>query len=186
MSKPPLTDVLYLRYSDVCEAPSDINEHLPTFVNLVHKLQAKNVVELGTRSGVSTIAWLFALEEQGGHLWSVDIDPQPRIGTYDHWTFIQGDDCSGEVFTQMPAQADIVFIDTSHEYEHTCRELNLYRWLVRKGGVIVLHDTELAYPEFVVGKPFPVKRAVEEFCRSEGFDVEWHTNCWGLAIIHVR
>jgi len=180
-----MTDVLALRYHDVCETPSDINEHLPTFVALVEKLDAKNVVELGTRSGVSTIAWLYALEGRG-HLTSVDIDPRPDIGDYDHWTFIQGDDCTPDVFAQMPAAADIVFIDTSHDYAQTCSELNLYHWLVRKGGIIVLHDTELAHPEFVIGKPFPVKRAIDEFCRAEGFEWENHTNCFGLGIIKIR
>lgn len=182
----PLTDVLYLRYKDACEQPSDINEHLETFVDLVHRLDAKYVVELGTRSGVSTIAWLYALEGTGGRLTSVDIDAKPDIGDYGHWDFVQGDDCTPDVFSHMPPFADIVFIDTSHDYTQTCRELNLYRWLVRKGGVIVLHDTELAHPEFVVGKPYPVKRAVEEFCKAEGFEWENHTNNNGLGIIHIR
>lgn len=180
-----MSDVLTMRYHDACDTPSDIYEHLPTFVDLVQKNDARNVIELGTRSGVSTLAWLYALKGRG-HLWSVDIDEAPAIGTYDHWTFIQGDDCSPAVFTQMPESADIVFIDTSHAYEHTCRELNLYRWLVRRGGLIVLHDTELAHPEFTTGKPYPVKRAIDEFCRSEGLEWENHTNCFGLGIIYVR
>lgn len=180
-----MSDVLELRYQQARDTPSDINEHLETFVSLVEKLDAREVVELGTRTGVSTLAWLYALEGRG-HLTSVDIDTQPEIGTYAHWTFLQGDDCSADVFSQMPAEADIVFIDTSHAYEQTCRELNLYRWLVRKGGVIVLHDTELAHPEFVTGKAFPVRRAIDEFCRAEGFEWENHTNNFGLGIIKIR
>ena len=180
-----MTDVLAMRYEQVCAEPSDIYEHLPTFVRLVEDLDAKCVVELGTRTGVSTIAWLYALEKTGGRLISVDIDEAPPIGTYDHWTFVQGDDCSPDVFSHMPFLVDILFIDTSHAYEHTVRELNLYRWVVRPGGRIVLHDTELPHPEGVHGLAYPVRRAVEEFCKAEGLTWENHTNCWGLGIIEV-
>lgn len=170
-------------YVEACATPSDINEHLATFVSLVEELDAKTVIELGTRGGVSTIAWLYALEGRG-HLWSVDIDPAPALD-YDHWVFLQGDDCSTDIYSQLPSPVDIVFIDTSHDYLHTRRELSLYRWLLRPGGVFVLHDTELAHPEHVHGAPFPVKRAIEHFCRHEGFEWENHPNCFGLGIIRV-
>lgn len=177
---------LEMKYQELCAAPSDIFEHLPTFVDLVKQLDAKTVVELGTRSGVSTIAWLYGLEQTGGHLYSVDLDGRPDIGDFDHWTFVQGDDCSPDVFGQMPDQADIVFIDSSHAYKHTAAELALYRWLVRPGGVIVLHDTENEQPFEVRPQPsFPVKRAIVEFCQTEGLEWDNDPRCWGLGIIHI-
>lgn len=171
-------------YQRVCTEPSDIFEHLPTFVRLVEELDAKTVIELGTRSGVSTIAWLFALHDRG-HLFSVDVDPAPEIGTYPHWTFLQGDDCSPEITEKLPGAADIVFIDTSHEFEHTLRELNIYKWLLRPGGMLVLHDTELPHPENVFGRPFPVKRAIQEFCEAEGLEWVNDPKCWGLGQIRL-
>ena len=173
-------------YLLACRIPSDINEHLPTFLRMVLDLDAKHVIELGTRTGVSTIAWLYALERTGGRLTSVDIDAKPPIGDYDHWTFIQGDDLDPAVYAQLEP-ADIVFIDTSHHYRHTCQELALYKWLVRPGGVIVLHDTELPIPE---GAPprdplFPVKRAVEEFCEVERRAWSNRTNNNGLGVIQL-
>ena len=175
------------RYDEVAATPSDIYLHLPRFVDMVKQSGAKTVIELGTRTGVSTIAWLYALEQTGGHLWSVDIDAKPPIGDYPHWTFIQGDDCKPEVQIQLPHQADIVFIDTSHHYEHTLRELRGYRSFVKKGGLMVLHDTELPVPE---GAPasdpvYPVKRAVEQFISETGFRWLNIPECWGLGIIEV-
>jgi predicted O-methyltransferase YrrM len=171
------------QYATACATPSDINEHLPTMCSLVEQLDATKVIELGTRGGVSTIAWLYALEGKG-HLWSVDIDPHPALEA-EHWTFIQGDDCDPFIFEQLP-EADIVFIDTSHAYQHTCRELALYRWLVRDGGVICLHDTELHTPGDVGPQPpYPVKKAVEEFCTIEGFEWVNHTNNNGFGIIQL-
>jgi len=171
-------------YTRVCAEPSDIYEHLPTFVQLVEDLDATQVIELGTRTGVSTIAWLYALEGRG-HLWSVDVDQRPPIGEYDHWSFIHGDDTTIDVFAQLPSGVDIVFIDTSHAYKHTTVELSLYARLVRPGGRIVLHDTELPMPEGTDGPLFPVKRAVNEFCEANGLRWENHPNCWGLGIVYI-
>lgn len=172
-------------YAERCETPSDIYLHLPRFVAMVEELNAQHVIELGTRSGVSTIAWLHALERTGGRLTSIDIDPRPSIGEWPHWTFIQGDDEDPDVVGQLDV-ADIVFIDTSHLYEHTLRELNLYRWLVRPGGLLVLHDTMLEQPEGAPPRPrFPVRTAVEEFCRAENFGWINVPDCWGLGVIRV-
>lgn len=173
------------QYRRLCLTPSDISEHLPTLVDLVIEHDAQSVLELGTRSGVSTVAFLYALEQTGGKLISVDVDGAPNIGNHPHWQFIQGDDTDPSVFAQCDL-ADIVFIDTSHGYRHTLQELYLYSHLVRRPGLMVLHDTELEHP---IGEPlrpaYPVKKAVTEFCESEGY--QWTNNpvSWGLAVIRV-
>lgn len=176
---------LAVSYQHACTTPSDIFEHCPVFVDLVRQLEAQTVIELGTRGGVSTIAWLYGLTETDGHLWSVDIDPAPEF-EHDRWTFIQGDDLSRSVLDQLPDNADIVFIDTSHTYEDTLAELNVYLWKVRAGGKIVLHDTELRRPFGIPDqKPFPVRRAVDLFCAEEALPVEFLANCNGLGIISI-
>ncbi|HMI48900.1 MAG TPA: class I SAM-dependent methyltransferase [Gemmatimonadaceae bacterium] len=172
-------------YEEVATQPTDVQGHLGTFVELVVELDASQVIELGSRSGVSTIAWLYALENRG-HLWAVDVSPAPPIEGCEHWTFVQGDDCSPGVLAQLPYEVDIVFIDTSHAYEHTLRELELYLPRVRAGGRILLHDTELEYPELIgPSVPFPVKRAIEAFCAQH--DLTWtnHEHCNGLGIVEV-
>lgn len=175
---------LAAEYERLCREPSDIGHFLPTLVALVHELNAQHVIELGVRSGVSTIAWLYALETTGGRLTSVDIDPPPPPPDHPQWRFIQGDDCDPALYGQLEP-ADIVFVDTSHHLEHTRRELSLYKWLVRPGGRIICHDTELAWPEGAPRRdgPFPVRQAIDEFCRVESR--EWTNDArWpGLGII---
>jgi predicted O-methyltransferase YrrM len=170
-------------YLDACHTPSDIFEHLPVFVDLCRELKATKVIELGTRGGVSTIAWLYGLDHQG-HLWSVDINPGPLLD-YEHWTFLRGHDLDPVVLAELPEKVDAIFIDTSHHYEDTLRELETYLPRVREGGRLVLHDTELEVPEDSPAgdPPYPVKTAVEYFC--ELHDLEWSnvTNCYGLAQI---
>ena len=170
------------RYTDA----SDINEHLPIFVGMCEQLDAKKVIELGVRHGVSTVGWLYGLERSDGHLWSVDQTAGPGLQG-PRWTFIQGDDCSPEVLAQLPELVDVVFIDTSHRYTHTMQELALYAPRVRSGGRIVLHDTEVEHPdEAPDGEcPFPVKRAVELFCVANGFQWSNRENNNGLATIEV-
>lgn len=172
------------RYDELCVTPSDIYLHLPRLVALVTELNAQHVIELGTRSGVSTVAFLHALEQTGGRLTSVDIDPGPDLES-DRWQFIQGDDLDPAIVSTLEP-ADIVFIDTSHLYEQTVAELNVYRWLVKPGGRIVLHDTQLAHPMGAPHRPsFPVRTAVDEFCAAESFEWTEFTDCFGLAVIQV-
>src|SRR4051812_39979038 len=169
-------------YAEACATPSDIWLHLPRMVELVEALNAQHVIELGTRGGVSTIAWLHALEQTGGRLTSVDIDPTPcTLGDYSHWGVIVDDDCDPAVTSRLDP-ADIVFIDTSHLYEPTVRELNIYRWLVKPGGVIVCHDTMLEQPMDAPARPrFPVRTAIEEFVAANGFEWINYPDCWGLG-----
>jgi cephalosporin hydroxylase len=172
------------RYESLCGDESDIHEHLATFVDLVVSMNAQKVIELGVRTGVSTVAWLYGLEQTGGHLWSVDIVKSPFDAK--GWTFILGDDLSVDVLEQLPDDADIVFIDSSHTYGHTLGELAVYSRKMRPGGRIVLHDTEVQHPDSCPAVPaFPVKTAIIEFCEDEGLAWTNVDNCYGLAVIEL-
>lgn len=196
--------VLTQRYEQLCVEPSDIFEHLPTFVKAVEELDAKKVVEIGVRYGVSTIAWLYALEGRG-QLWSVDcswpvaapgsdvnlLDPQGPLGIVPHWLFLMGYCEWPTVLDAMPAKdVDILFIDANHGYQETLTQLELYFPRMRAGGRIFLHDTALEIngnatePE----PAFPVRCAMEEFCRPNGGrrTLEWSNvdHCSGLGTIY--
>lgn len=193
--------VLAQRYEMLCQTPSDIYEHLPTFVQAVEDLDAKKIIELGTRYGVSTIAWLYGLEGSGGHLWAVDcsfpvaapgsdtnlLDPQGPLGQVPWFTFISGYDTWPAVLDCLPQEdVDIVFIDTNHVYEETLVELALYYPRVRKGGRIYLHDTALettgnaSTPQ----PPYPVRTAMQEFCEEHDLRFEDNPACSGLGLIY--
>src|SRR5262249_32635606 len=49
-------------YRNACNTAGDIHEHLPTLYLLAQR--CRHVTEMGTRTGVSTIAWLFAQPER--------------------------------------------------------------------------------------------------------------------------
>ena len=149
----------------------DMAPHVATLTRLA--TEAKTIVEFGVREGVSTWALLDGLPADG-RLYSVDIqrDSQPpRVTNDPRWTYIIGDDLSPEVHAQLPEQADLIFIDSSHEYEHTVAELPFV--LSLSPARIVMHDYILD----------PVRRAVDEFCAREGWAVVAHEPEYGLATL---
>ncbi len=172
-------------YDIRCQLPSDIQQHLPRLYDEASHGYAL-VIELGVRSGNSTAAFLAAVTEHSGHVWSNDIHPPPVpwLG-HEQWTFIKGDDLL--VADQMPNNVDVLFIDTSHHFQQTAAELELYVPKVKPGGVVLLHDTELEHPE---GRPhgdppFPVRLAVDLYCAEHGLIPEYVSGCNGLGVIRI-
>jgi len=158
--------------------PTDIHEHLATLYLLTVELQLKNILELGTRTGESTIAFLQAAKEIGGTVTSVDIDPCPdakklveKNNLDEKWKFIQMDDL--DLTWNQPI--DHLFIDTAHTYEHTLKELKKFEPMVRQGGIISLHD--------IIGAP-EVLTAINEYITDKKnikFYKYFHNN--GLGIL---
>jgi hypothetical protein len=91
-----------------------------------------------------------------------------------------GDDL--EIARQIPALIDVLFIDTSHHYQHTLAELRLYGPSAR---TILLHDTELRRPlKLPAGDPlYPVRAAIEAWCAETGRPREYRAGCYGLGVI---
>lgn len=136
-------------------SPTNIHEHVTLLRFLTTEFRLSPVLELGVGPGESTVAHCLAARDIGGRVVSVDLRDafgvRARIGALglsDVWTFHEMDDLD------LPWDEPIghLFIDTSHEYEHTRLELEKFEPLVRPGGFITLHDTEMA----------PVQRAVDE------------------------
>jgi len=185
---------LYQAYQDRLSRWSDIREYLPLLYDVVRSYPGARVLELGSRKGNSTLALLAGAEESGGHVWSGDIDnvaadphgmqPWADCGI---WTFIHGDDMDPDVQAQLPAEADLLFIDTSHEYGHTVRELEAYMPRVAPGGVALLHDTR--WVDSPPGTPWdgttlpPVGRALDEYCARTGRKWTEIPGQYGLGMI---
>ncbi len=135
---------------------SDISDHVGTLFMEAAAARPRLVVELGTRGGESTRALLAAALLGGGRMLSVDLDACDPVGLPDDaraaWTFVQSDDVAfgRERFAGWCAERgldpriDVLFLDTSHLYEHTREELAVWLPLVRPGGTAMLHDTAMA------------------------------------------
>jgi cephalosporin hydroxylase len=191
---------VYDGYLDRLSRWSDIQEYLPLLYGAARSYPGARVLELGSRTGNSTLALLAGVVESGGHVTSVDIDKVTdwHNGLYawsqtPEWTFIQGDDMDPKVQERLPAQVDVLFIDTSHEYEHTVRELEFYMPRVVPSGIALFHDTRWL-PISVMdleglrewgNKPPPVGRALDEYCAAMGrtwTDLDGH---YGMGILQM-
>lgn len=130
--------------------PSDINEHLDVLRNVAR--DCSSVLELGTRTGVSTIAFLSGLVESESvtkNLVCCDLEYDARLdrvgsiaaGANVLFEFAKGDDLKLELgkHTLFAGPADVVFIDTWHVYGQLKRELAKFEPLARK--YIIMHDT---------------------------------------------
>jgi predicted O-methyltransferase YrrM len=169
-------------YDQIKDADTDVRDHLPTMVDLVTQLDAVRVCELGVRGGISTIAWLMGLEQTGGHLWGVDLSPAPFA--HKRLSFVQGDDCDQAVIDQVPGDLDVLFIDSSHHFVQTQREIQLWVPKVGEGGCAVFHDVDVERFDHHDDDepPFPVRKAVEEAAHEGNWQVDWMTGSHGLAV----
>jgi len=133
---------------------SDIRDHLNVIYLLLITAQPKSILELGTRGGESTKVFLEYAREKGLTGRSIDLEAAPTwLVNSSNWIHSQGDDLEiggliaktghwpdGEKLDGL----DLIFLDTSHEYEHTMQELELFFPHLNRGGFLVLHDTNLS------------------------------------------
>lgn len=90
-----------------------------------------------------------------------------RISAYNNFQFLIEDDI---VFLNRldDNHLDWVYIDSSHQYEHTVKELELCRFKVKNGGAISGHD----YVDDPSHRHYGVSKAVNEFCLRYNLKVE--------------
>jgi len=164
-------------YQSCCQIPSDINEHLPVLRGLVY---GKRVLELGTRFGRSTTAFIAG---QPRELVSIDIDmsrldPQiPAAAALAEvpFTVIQGDSADGSL---VDDDFDIVFVDTYHSADRVRRELRTW---ASRCSTLVFHDTVTNGGVGEDGGP-GILEAIREL-GPEWFLHSHYPNCNGLTIL---
>jgi caffeoyl-CoA O-methyltransferase len=115
---------------------------------LAESLEAKYVVELGTANGYSAMWFCLALRETGGKLLTHEIDREriamakenfQRAGVEHLVTLVEGD--AHETIKKLKGPIDIVLLDA--EKEGFCDYLEKLLPLVRKGGLIIAHDSSV-------------------------------------------
>lgn len=134
----------------LASSPSDIDEHLETMFleTIIHRPCV--IVELGVRGGVSTFVFESAARLCGAWVVSVDVDDCALAFAYPRWTFVQSDDVKFAggfkefcIERNIPPQLDLLFVDTSHHYEHTVQEIDAWFPLLSDRAKVIFHDTNL-------------------------------------------
>lgn len=162
---------------------TDINQHLLLLYGLVLAIEAKTVLEIG--AGQSTFALTAAVNQTKGQFYSIDLTKEarerlfpnaPDLDQEKRFHFLQGD--SLKVVNKWDVWIDLLFIDSSHEYNQTLEELEKWTTYVKKGGFIVMHDTGEFNNNFV-----DCRRAMLDFLKDKNYEVTHLANQNGLSII---
>jgi predicted O-methyltransferase YrrM len=164
--------------------------------------QPENVLQLGTWIGFSTLVLADILRRNSRRGKLVTVDPakpqQDKARIYVHEAglddtvhFIDGKSFDIAVVNSLSAMRpfDLIFVDASHEYRQTLKELTLYLgdgWL-SKSGAMFLHDASDYARQFDPTGEGGVRRALDECVRGSLIlePPQWANLC-GLAIILSR
>ncbi|HEX9510829.1 MAG TPA: class I SAM-dependent methyltransferase [Puia sp.] len=141
----------------------------------------KNIVQLGHYEGFSTLLFGFMQRRMGfkNSIFTIDIDNTVsertqswvnRAGLQDYVKVVVSN--SSEAF--LPAAAreyfkdeiNMIFIDSSHQYDHTIEELDLWHNSLKDQGLIVLHDVSKFASQYDSTKSGGVNRAITEWSQS--------------------
>lgn len=109
-----------------------------------HSDRFKNIVELGNREGLSTLAVATALSP-GQHFMSIDIIKDLRfvpnnIRESPQITFLFGDCLSPGIVDAVPKNIDMILFDTVHTYKQVSQEWNKYKPLLSDQAVVLIDD----------------------------------------------
>ena len=132
---------------------SDISEHLNTLFFFAMDVKPRLIVELGTRGGESTRGFLAAAAVSGAQVLSVDIDDCSGLGLphRERWSFVKADDIEFGLHgfakwcaaANLKPEIDLLFIDTSHLYDHTKQEIQTWSPFLSSTGAMIFHDTNM-------------------------------------------
>lgn len=167
----------------VAKSPSDISDHLATLYSETLAVQPRLIVELGVRGGESRFALERAAKASNCVLVSVDIEDCTAVCTRSPlWHFVKSDDvefareferwCTDRA---IEPKIDVLFIDTSHLYEHTVQEIKEWFPYLCGNCKVMFHDTNTKSPyrrqDGTLGLGWDSKRgviqAIEEYLGAQ-------------------
>ena len=145
---------------------------------LTRAMRPRNVLQLGTLIGYSAIVIADTLAQNGtGHLVTVDPDQSghelagiwaDRASLSDRIRFVEGysTDERTALAVADAGPFDLIYLDSSHAYDETRRELNLILspqgWLAPH-GLLVAHDASDFARQYDVANAGGVRRALDEW-----------------------
>jgi predicted O-methyltransferase YrrM len=159
-------------------------------ISLLHGLVMGNgirrIVQLGHFVGYSTLLLGFMARRMGAtnSVFSIDIDPKAsaytnewleRAGLGPYVRILVSDsvapEASAAALTYLGGQPGLVFIDSSHAYEHTLRELEVWYRELPAGGLLALHDVSRYSERFDMSAKGGVGKALAEWLAGPGAGV---------------
>jgi GT2 family glycosyltransferase len=156
-------EIIRKRYSEnLIQIDWPCAQKIPELMQLQRLLQGRKiekVVEVGVYRGGSAMFWAKVVAQNNGILYAVD--QRFDWGAFTEYNFyyprqvynqtafepyvkeIEGDSHDPELIQRVhntAGKVDVLFIDGDHTYEGVKQDYEVYRYLVKPGGLIVFHD----------------------------------------------
>jgi predicted O-methyltransferase YrrM len=111
------------------------------FMEDLRKIQNINILEFGVRKGISTKLFLEIAKLQNGRVYSVDIDDCSKLFNDKNWKFFRTRDDNFEYIQKnIPAQLDVIYLDSVHEAKHVESIFYNYFNFLKIGGYFIIDD----------------------------------------------
>ena len=191
---------------------NDICHHFDNLVYEVTSHKPKVILELGVRKGESTFVFNKIQKLLNNIHISVDIVDCSKVIDDPNWKFIIDDSIkflknynSWSENNVNSLKPDVIFIDTSHLYEETLKEIELSAEILSDNGSIMFHDTNhiyipylennILYNKFNYSPQLGVKLALESYFNCEfnfnshfiiikqGWIIKHYPESFGLTIM---
>jgi predicted O-methyltransferase YrrM len=110
---------------------------------LLNKIEGKVAIELGTCGGGASLT--MAVMNPDAIIISIDIEKLPQVSPIEelckNFKYVEGDSIQlAKVLGPKFAPIDLLFLDTTHEYEQTKGEFEAWLPYMKSGGVICFDD----------------------------------------------
>lgn len=188
---------------------TDISDHLPILFSECVSIKPRLIVELGVRGGESTFVFERVAKLTDAKCVSVDIEKSERLSQNQNCIFVQSDDIEfAREFNDwcrdkgLLPEVDVLFVDTSHFFEHTMQEIEHWFPLLAPRAKVFFHDTNQRRIYFrndgsigVAWNNRGVMSALEKYfnrCFDEkknftvlvnGWSIKHYANCNGLTVL---
>ena len=165
---------------------------------------AKRYVEVGSRDK-GNIAWLSERLATDAVIVDVDLKNLPAserklrqyITPTQSYTMIEGNSVAPETIAGVERalggeKADLIFLDSSHMYDHFLQEVELYLPLVKRGGLLIFHDALWEGNQHGKGKALAIDRFLPVYCVVMNLPVhrimlrETKADTWGTVGVIVK
>ncbi|MEM2901131.1 MAG: class I SAM-dependent methyltransferase [Candidatus Bathyarchaeia archaeon] len=183
--------------------PIQIPYEIKGLLEIIKKLNPKNVLEIGTASG-GTLFLFSRASSPDATIVSVDLPGGPFGGGYSKGKalifksfarakqkiyLLRADSHNHSTlekikFILLDKKLDFLFIDGDHSYEGVKKDFETYSPLVRNGGIIAFHDIVPGDPKYVGGVPKFWKEIKPKFNHTEIVENRKQSGC-GIGVIYT-
>ena len=184
--------------------PAQVKEEISALLHFLKHLKPKVILEIGTARGGTLFLWTFIASDDATII-SIDLPGGPFGGGYpllrkilyksfkrhkQRIVLIRGNSHSLRTLRRVKEvlgekKIDFLFIDGDHSYEGVKRDFEMYSPLVRKGGVIALHDIVPGSQELVGGVPRFWKELKKGLRTNKVIEIvkDWNQGGYGIGLI---